>query len=269
MTSTRRSEPPVRFVLLSTQRSGTGWVMDHLVSHPAVAGYGELFLPSAEGSPTWPKPWTDRPFYTTYLRERGSSRRSLKRPYHTLKYLARIYKPRQNIGAVGFKLMYDTLKEHPEIWTFLVAYRVRIVHLTRRNLLDIALSRRALELRGSAQARVGQQVERIRISVPVDELLFELRRLRMERRLVLAALRVTPCPVAHVAYEDLRWEEQGGQTASLDRILEFLTIDVKDRPDLKSSFLKLAPESHRDVIVNYDEVRAGLVAAGWGRLLRE
>jgi LPS sulfotransferase NodH len=40
-----------RFIVLSTQRSGSTWVIDTLNSHPMVTCYSEVFLQDGSGKP--------------------------------------------------------------------------------------------------------------------------------------------------------------------------------------------------------------------------
>ena len=43
----------VKFVMLTTQRSGSTWVIDMLNSHPRVVAYSELFLETSKERPVW------------------------------------------------------------------------------------------------------------------------------------------------------------------------------------------------------------------------
>ena len=82
-----------RFILLSTQRSGTSWVMERLAAHPRIGSYGELLLMNHEGWPGWPPGAHDRPVYKTYLRERGHVNSTWDRHrhlFHTLTTSSRL-----------------------------------------------------------------------------------------------------------------------------------------------------------------------------------
>gem|GEM_PF-3850238 len=43
----------VKFVVLTTQRSGFTWVIEMLNSHPCVVTYSELFLETSKERPVW------------------------------------------------------------------------------------------------------------------------------------------------------------------------------------------------------------------------
>src|SRR5579864_4186919 len=104
------------FVLLSTQRSGTSWVMDRLTKHPHVGGYGELLLAGVKGRPNWPPGSNDRPFLAGYVHERrgGGGERGWGHRY-LFAYLDHLYEPRRELQAVGFKLMYSHVVRYPEV----------------------------------------------------------------------------------------------------------------------------------------------------------
>ena len=76
-----------RFVLLSTQRSGTSWVMERLAAHPEIGSYGELLLSGRAGWPDWPPGANDRPFFETYLKDRGARPASLSAHLHLFRFL--------------------------------------------------------------------------------------------------------------------------------------------------------------------------------------
>ena len=75
------------FVVLSTQRSGSTWVVDMLDSHPRVSCYGELLLP--EGTGKHPVGAQDTVPLSDVLRERRSG--SLARHLEGWRYLDRLY----------------------------------------------------------------------------------------------------------------------------------------------------------------------------------
>src|SRR5439155_9377077 len=151
-----------RFIVLSTQRSGSTWVVDMLSSHPRVVAYSELFMHGGEGTPSW-GPVQDLPYWQTYIREQRGGR--LARPVQLWRYLGRAFEERPGVDAVGFKLMYSQLiiiakPLMPALWL----KRVRIVHLMRRNALDVVLSKEAGQARrGVLHAREGQPVEAVRV----------------------------------------------------------------------------------------------------------
>ena len=135
----------------------------------------------------------------------------------------------------------------PALWL----KRVRIIHLIRRNALDVVLSKEAgAARRGRLHARDGEDVEQVRLNLDTDTL---LRRMTLHERAIAGArvrFKRVGLPYTEVVYEDLAADDSG--FASL---FEFL--DVEPAP-VSSSLQKLNPTSHEELIENYGEVRDAL-----------
>ena len=97
----------MKFVILSTQRSGSTWVADILNGMDEVKVYGELLLPQIR---TWDIGEVDFPRYVEY------EKRNI-RPFSAFKYLNELYAQSSN---VGFKLMYSQLQQLPESFVYLL-----------------------------------------------------------------------------------------------------------------------------------------------------
>jgi LPS sulfotransferase NodH len=245
------------FVVLSTQRSGSTWVVDMLESHPRVVAYSELFMHGGEGKPKWGGE-KDLPYWQTY--SRGKSR--VTKPYLLWKYLGEAFRERPGIDAVGFKLMYSQLSRisrplMPALWL----KRVRIIHLIRRNALDVVLSKEAGAARGGRlHARDGNDVEQVRLNLDTDSL---LRRMTLHERGIAGArvrFKKVGLPYTEVVYEDLAADENG-----FADLFEFL--GVQPAP-VESSLKKLNPTSHEELIENYSEVRDALQGTEYAAQLR-
>ena len=255
---------PTRFVLLSTQRSGTSWVMERLARHDRVGGYGEVLLRGVGGWSDWPPGAADRPFFTTYLQGAPARESFLRRHLRLFAYLDYLYAPRRDYRAIGFKLMYDQLRLYPQILAYLRIHRGCVLHLRRTNLLDIVLSREAMKLRRYVHARSPAEREAIRVEVETSRLLRDLGRLEWEQRIVRSVLSVLGISVMELTYESLL-----ADSSRLSDALRFLGVDVDAVADLPAVMLKLAPPSHRAGIANYAEVQATLEGTPYGSFLHE
>jgi len=238
--------------------------MECISAHPQVGGYGELLLDGVEGWSDWPKGARDRPFYTTYLKDRGAQGSHLRRHSMMFRYLDYLYEDRRGLGAIGFKLMYNQAWRHPEVVPYLRLHGVRVIHLFRENVLDIHLSREALLLRTVAHARSEEERERIRVRLDVGRLARELRRLRREQQVARLAVRACGLATHEVFYEQALADD-----AVLHRTLAFLGINSSADVDLSPTMLKLAPPSHRESIENFEEVAATLADTPFAGLLKE
>jgi hypothetical protein len=253
---------PTPFVLLSTQRSGTSWVMDRLAKHPQVGGYGELLLAGVKGRPNWPPDSDDRPFLAGYVNDRrGRAGEKGWGHYYLFPYLEHLYEPRRDLQAIGFKLMYSQLLRYPEVLVYLRARKVRVLHLVRANLLDIYLSRESLSKRRGPHARSESNREDVKLELDPAALVQALRRLERERTLVRATLRALRLPTCELIYEDLRANEQ-----ALYSTLAFLGVG-DGNVELSSSLVKLARSSHRESITNYEMIARCLSGTRYERFL--
>lgn len=248
-----------RFVVLSTQRSGSTWVVDMLTSHPRVVAYSELFMHGGEGTPRWGQE-KDLPYWQTYVRDKRGGRAT--RPYWLWRYLGEAFHERPGVDAVGFKLMYSQLTRisrplMPSLWL----KRVRIIHLIRRNALDVVLSKEAGAARGgNLHARTGEDVKRVRIRLQTDDL---LRRMTLHERAIEGArvrFKRVGLPYREVVYEDLADDERG-----FAPLFEFLGVEPAP---VSSSLQKVNPTVHEELIENYGEVREALEGTSYASQLR-
>lgn len=249
------------FVLLSTQRSGSTWVIDMLNSHPAITAYSELLLENAHGKPEWGGAkdlgfWNDY-YGTEHARCSDTPRRGL-----LYKYLDQVYAPRANCSAIGFKLMYGQFGAFPELFDYMKKREVKVVHLIRENLLDILLSKETASQRDIFHSRVEDQLGEVRINLDTRQL---LQRLETQLGGMERARRIfegSGLPYLEVMYEDLI-----SDAAWFDQILDFLCVSTA-RASLSSSLKKLNKAPHRDLIENYESVETVLRGTRFEALLR-
>jgi hypothetical protein len=118
------------FVVLTTQRSGSVWLMSTLNSLKDVTAHGELLLPRSRSRDLrWDSDFARPRYIESGLRS--------PRPFSLFSYLNGLYR---TPGTVGFKLMYSQLRRYPETLAYLIARRIRVVHLVRENHLDVLIS---------------------------------------------------------------------------------------------------------------------------------
>jgi len=253
-----RRQKVTKFVLASTQRSGSTWVIDVLNSHPAVGAFEELFLKGKE-SLVWAGAKDVQPWHVYWVK-RQSPMLSVLRPYFHFKYLGKVYTSEESaIDAIGFKLMYGQLWHHPEILAYMRLNKVHIIHLVRENWLDVILSYEARKIRGVAHAY--GKVEKVRIHLETSSLLDRLEWQESKIQWARRILSRIGLPYLEIAYEDLLSKETRFST-----ILDFLGIH-SDQQDLKGSLEKLNRGSHQELIENYDSVQRILKDSKYNGLL--
>lgn len=230
--------------------------------HPSLGAYGELLLAERHGWPNWPPGAADRPFFWTYLNERGSRSR-IDRHRQLFDYLDYLYEPRRDFRAIGFKLMYDEATPYPELIAYMKRRNVHVLHLIRTNLLDVALSQIAMSTRRFPHAWSPDQREELAVQVDTRYMMKLLWVLRLQRLLARSSLRTLRLPVHELSYETATTDD-----AALHSALRFLGLSVDEDIDLPSTMLKLAPSSHREGIANFDEVESSLRGTRFHRHLR-
>lgn len=247
-------ESPTKFVVFTTQRSGSTWLMSVLNGLEGVSAQGELFLPRPR-SPE--KRWDSDfalPRYVESRRQYGSVR-----PFSVFNYLSALY---EGDGAIGFKLMYSQLRRYPEILPYLMKQRIRVVHLVRRNHLDVLISFAIKREIGKAHIlSPDDRPSEIAVELDTRSLRRDLRKLEVKHSLGRTTLRLARLDHIEVGYEDLV-----ANPASFGRIREFLRMSA-ELDVLQSNILKTRTGHQRQVVANYEEVRAALQGSTYADLL--
>lgn len=242
------------FVVFTTQRNGSTWLMSVLNGLEGVSAQGELFLPRPRSPETrWDSEFA-LPRYVESKRMHGSFR-----PFSVFNYLSALYR---GDGAVGFKLMYSQLRRYPEILPYLMKKRIRVVHLVRRNHVDVLISFAIKREIGKAHILAPEdRPSDVKVVLDTDSLLRDLRKLELKHTVGRTVLRLARLEHIEVAYEDLVADPAG-----FDRVREFLGIPV-NQGALQSNILKTRTQGQRQVVANYDEVRAVLRGSKFAHLL--
>ncbi|HEY0417273.1 MAG TPA: hypothetical protein VGC78_12895 [Gaiellaceae bacterium] len=226
------------FVVFATQRTGSSWVASMLGSHPAVETYGELFQRGAK---------RDTAFDPYFLAHGG--RRNRRRRL-TFRFLDALYAAQPGIDAIGFKLMYQDVKENPAILAYLARRKVRVVHLVRANLLDVVVSNETARARGRYHAEGA--VEQVAVAVDAESLVRRLRSLERKVKVARTAVAAAFVPHVEVSYESLLAEPR-----RFADLLRFLDVCDPDTP-LTSQLRKLNSLRKEDTISNFAEVERAL-----------
>lgn len=228
--------------------------MSVLNSLDGVSAHGELFLPRPRTSERrWDSDFA-RPRYVESRAEHGRLR-----PFSVFRYLDAFY---DSPGSVGFKLMYSQLRSFPEILPYLMRRRIRIVHLVRRNHLDVLVSFAIKRQIDRAHVLEAQDRPRdIVVDISPESLLGDLRKLQFRHDLGRTVLRLCRLRHVEVGYEDLV-----AQPERFHEVLRFLDIAVTGELP-RSNIVKTRVGSQEDVIKNYGEVRRLLEGSRFASLL--
>ena len=219
-----------------------------------VTAQGELFLPRSR-SPE--KRWDSDFALPRYVESK--TRHGRVRPFSVFSYLSALYRIE---GAVGFKLMYSQLRRYPEILPYLVKRRIRVVHLIRRNHLDVLIS--FAMKREIGKAHILSPEDRpsdVKVELDTRSLLRDLRKLELKHSVGRTMLRLGRLNHIELVYEDLVADPAG-----FDRVREFLALPAGEGIP-ESNILRTRTGRQRQVVANYDAVRAVLDGSRFAGLL--
>jgi LPS sulfotransferase NodH len=242
-----------KFAVLSTQRSGSTWVVDVLNNIDKIKAYGELFLNERR---TWDVGSQD------YDRFIESQYYGSMRPFSVFSYLSQLYSQPE---IIGFKLMFSQIKKYPEIMIYCRLHRVRIIHLIRKNFLDVIISWEFLKMRGLSHRLTGKREignyklkllkdqkvgEKKRVMVDLDPktLLKRLKRLQMKTEIAKCFLKLLNFSHLEIAYEDLLADSD-----NFNKLNQFLNVKSTCTP--KTNLTKIRRGDHSSVIRNYEEIK--------------
>jgi LPS sulfotransferase NodH len=250
-----------KFVLLSTQRSGSTWVIDMLNSHPAVIAYSELLLEGASGRPKWGGA-KDRDFWNDYFETARARRPSMDRRDLLFEYLDSVYAARNDCRAIGFKLMYGQFGAFPELLDYMEERDVAVVPLIRENPVDVLLSKAIAVQRGVFHSRGEESPGVIKVSLNPGELLSRLHAHQTEveqKRKTFSR--------SGLSYLEVFYEELMSDCGRFGAVLELLGAAPEDVP-LTSCLRKLNKVPHSQSIENYEAVANVLHQTPFERFLR-
>lgn len=235
-----RPRAPVRFVIFGQGRSGSSLLVDLLDSHPDIYCEGEHLHVTHNvffGAPS------------VLAFADGRSRMVGAQAYGFKFKIYQLFQ--QGIGDPQ-KFLNDL---HAQGW--------KIIHLRRQNVLRQVLSNFVLERRGHPHLMVGKQIDPNLFPFRVDPhaALFMLEdriRLLKQESEVLRNL-----PHLEIVYErDLA--KVSDREISLNRILDFLGLSHQL---LSTKLQRVSSDNIRDMVENYDELQAEVVARGHSRFL--
>ena len=239
-----------KFCILTTQRSGSAWLISLLDSHPQIKAFYEIFLAH----------WAGDDFLVSFPNYQKDN--SGLRPWLTFKYLNELDHYPGEHETIGFKIMYNQLVRHPEVLAKLVADNYKIIHLVRENYLDLAISSASMVQNGLIHTKTDVKANPVTLDPPL--LLKYLSRQESFLSFAQLLLKALPIPKLQITYNDLC----KAQEATLNSLTDFLEIPNSEYI-LSSDRKKVNKGSYRQKIANYDQVRQALSGTKFAKMLSE
>jgi Sulfotransferase family len=232
----------VRAIILTTQRTGSTFLVWCLDSHPDIDCAGELLIgvPEKPGQPGYRGP------FQKFYKLKNIIKSGAWLPGHRMNR----YFSGGDAKVRAFKVMYNHLKYPPSLRYLRDHEEIRVVHLRRQNLLKLYVSRLLMPQRRQVQTR--SPVEPIWVRVDPSHAIASMRAAQ-RRHEDFAALFKNHARLP-ISYETLI----DGQYLNAEtgrRICEFLGVTY--RP-MTAPLTKLNPESLQEMVTNYDELAEAL-----------
>ena len=240
----------VRAIILTTQRTGSTFLTDCLRSHPDIECAGEIL----NGDPDEPQPSYRGPFKDVLK----AYRYARSGAWLADRWIRNFY-ARGSAQVRCFKAMYNQLSRPLAMRYFHENPEVRVIHLRRENLLKVHVSTLLMSKRRNVQTR--SPTDPVWIRVDPGQAIASMRAARSEHAKFERAF--ARHPRLQLAYEELI-DGQNLQAESARAICSFLC--VRDSP-MRSSILKLNPESLQDMVTNYDELASVIAKSEFAGML--
>lgn len=226
----------VKFIVLSTQRSGSSFLCTSLDSHPRIRCHEEIFMTKNTNAIT----------YRSY--RTGSFERKLRHAFGRNEliytYLNEFFRDKKEVDALGFKFMYGQNRQYPQVRQWCKERNVKVIHLIRENTLKIIVSRHVAKKRSVYMST--EPLQPASAKLDIWKLKAEIRK---ARKLVETNRNLfSACACMEVFYENFV-NERGKESK---RILNFLEADASEQ--LTTSLIKTSQDEIGPSVENYQEV---------------
>ena len=256
---------PVSFIVLGHQRTGSTLVASKLNSHPRICCYEEVFLPWVDTGPSL-REWLQVRNLPQCLRVVPGVRTSF------LNWLFDCSNMPSDIGAIGFKLMYNQFSlwpkfsylmpmagqvlKDPALQSWLRSTKVLVIHTLRRNRLKTLVSHELAAQSGRFHSRDPHggdtPVRDRKVFIPLRGLKARLHRIGAAER--AARNSIVGLPSIEIWYESYVSASGAQDDARLCAALgQYIPAG-----GLTSPLRKVASDNLHDSIANYEQVAAHL-----------
>ena len=266
------------FVILTTQRSGSTFLRAWLNNHPDIRCHEEVFLPKYEDVESFTSYLGSKPrggkivkelleknrtslfpvgfYFSQYMRQMLSSKpRCLSYDEVWQASPNRPFAKSCDATWVGYKLMYNQVDIIPSLLDFHLKHVDKCIHLVRKNVLDIVLSKAMAEKTGVWHSKNDAKTSRICIDPEMA--------IQECKKIVQAQQKFSDIAnklgALTVSYED--FFDESKQSGEMNKILEYLELDAE--VNIKEVNLrKVINKPVQEVIENFMEVKEKLLASG-------
>lgn len=229
-----------KFIVLTTQRTGSTLLWRYLDLCPEVDAHGEIFLKSMK------RPDSYSSFIKTY--KLGFVLNFLAKRKMISKYLDELCTISKDKKAVGFKLMYN---QNNDILKRIIRENdFHIIHLIRRNYLKVIISRETARIRSLYHVTENVAINTAKIKLDSSDILEKL--LEIKNEVIENRKEFGQLKYVELFYEDFILEKD----LETKNILEFLGLKNQDLKGEEFPLKKINSDKIEDVLENYNEIEA-------------
>ncbi len=244
---------PIRAIILTTQRTGSTFLVGCLQSHPDIHCITELLVGAHLEPPA---------FLRTSRTGTKAARFIMSGGWYPTRAMRRFYAGSAKPVSI-FTAMYNQVSVP---WTLRWLTRntdIHVLHLSRRNLLKMHVSQLLMPTRRNRiwEPHTTEPLPPVTTRVDPATALDEMRKARQAFRHFEDLFRAHPR--LPIVYEDLI-ENQGLRRSEGERICGFFGIPYRS---MQSSLVKMNPESLRVMVTNYDELADAVSRSEFADLL--
>ncbi len=227
-----------RFIILSTQRTGSTLLQSYLDQHSNVDCYSEMFLNKINDEKSY------RKFKSATLKNTLMS--CFNETNLMKKYLDNLLFTRELPGASGFKLMYNQIA--PSLLNWIDENDVKIIHMTRKNTLKIALSRKIAKITRKYHSHYEgmESYSPPKVYLNPDRLIIDIQNFIHNIDFFREIFKHKPS--LEICYEDLVHHKN----SVTEKIFNFFEVPLLENIEFPTK--KINPQLIVDLLQNYDEV---------------
>jgi LPS sulfotransferase NodH len=246
-----------KFLVLAGRRSGVTFLVDSLDSHPEIECSKDVFSIRRR----WKYFQVDVAIGKFYKFRSASRGRQLayvlRRKWLINAFMTEIFGREGTAKARGIRLSYEQSRKYPRALEWSLENGIRVLHLTRENILKAILSNLIAKKRGVTHAT--SPLPRVTVRVPPGE----LKKLLIDREKLVERYRKRLQGGHHleISYESFLARRE----SETRRILDFLGID--HFVPLTSQYVKQNPDSVAEILENYAEVARAFAGTPFARYL--
>lgn len=231
-----------KFVVITTQRSGSIWLINLLDNHPNVKCSGELYKYNDDIK------YPEFSYYK-FKRENVVNRvRSIIFPSLLIKKHLNYYYNHDKRKVVGFKLMLNQINRNKSIYEYIKSNNIVPIILIRKNIIHRYISNELAKKNNIWFSTDNQkEVPKVKLQISLEHMFHQLEILERQNNVLFSINdNLKGCLIY---YNDLK----SSRDREMKKICDKLQIDRNI--ELTSNIKKIvSKKSYSNLIVNYDEV---------------